>query len=85
LTSPRDQPNYHPAGDTPLSQFPHKSRRHHLGQRTALPVMTRKQIEAKRHHGYFGGTGGVPMILHLCRLTGATVLTPFVLAEEAEP
>jgi len=28
LTSPRNQPNYHPAGDTPLSQFPHKSRRH---------------------------------------------------------
>ncbi len=28
LTSPRNRPNYHPAGDTPLSQFPHNSRRH---------------------------------------------------------
>lgn len=56
-----------------------------LEQRTALPVLTRKQVEAKRCHGYFGETGGVPVILHLCRLTGATVLTPFVLAEETEP
>ena len=33
LTSPRNRPNYHPAGDTPLSQFPHKSRRHRLPYR----------------------------------------------------
>jgi len=28
LTSPPKPPNYHLAGDTPLSQFPHKSRWH---------------------------------------------------------
>ncbi len=31
LTSPPKPPDYQPAGDTPLSQFPHKSRRHHAG------------------------------------------------------
>lgn len=56
-----------------------------LGQRTTLPVLTRRQVKAKHRHGYLGEAGSVPVILHLCRLTGATVLTPFVLAEKAEP
>lgn len=50
-----------------------------------MPVLTRRQVEAKHRHGYLCNSSGVPVILHLCRLTGATVLTPFVLAEEAEP
>jgi len=37
---PRNQPNYHPAGDTPLKQFPHKSRRHHAESAGALLVIT---------------------------------------------
>ncbi|MGI4811657.1 MAG: hypothetical protein ACRYF2_26595, partial [Janthinobacterium lividum] len=36
LTRPPNQPNYHPAGDTPLKLFPHKSRRHHRRVREAL-------------------------------------------------
>jgi len=31
LTSPPSRPNYHPAGNTPLTQFPHKSLRHLAG------------------------------------------------------
>ncbi len=56
-----------------------------LAQRTALPVLTRAMVEAKRRHGYLSEVGGVPMILHLCRLTGATVLTPFVLDDGVGP
>lgn len=66
---------------------PHASRQaalDDLARRTALPVLTRRQVEAKRPHGYLGEIDGVPVVLHLCRLTGSTVLTRFVLDDSGE-
>jgi len=37
LTLPPSRPNFQLAGDTPLGQFPHKSRRHHRANRMSLP------------------------------------------------
>ena len=67
---------------------PYRDRQAALGDlaaRTALPRLTRAEVVAKQRHGYLGPVGGVPHILHLCRLTGATVLTPFVLVDEVAP
>lgn len=66
---------------------PHASRQaalDDLARRTALPVLTRQAVEAKRYHDHLNVVDGVPMVLHLCRLTGATVLIRFVLDDGGE-
>lgn len=56
-----------------------------IAARTALPRLIRAEVAANHRHGYLSTVGGVPHILHLCRLTGTTVLTPFALADEVVP
>lgn len=46
LTSPPNPTNYHPAGDTPLKQFPHKSRQH-PGPRIAALYRIEADIRGK--------------------------------------
>jgi hypothetical protein len=48
-----------------------------LRTRTATPVLTAAQVEAKRRHDYLSTVDGVPMVLMACPLTGATMLTAF--------
>ena len=48
-----------------------------LERRTATPVLTRAEVEAKRRHDYLSIVDGVPMVLMACPLTGATMLTAF--------
>ncbi|MFT8952925.1 MAG: hypothetical protein ABF979_11705 [Gluconobacter sp.] len=48
-----------------------------FGARRAIPKLTAEDIQRKKNHGYYSVVDGVPMVLHHCAWTGATILTPF--------
>lgn len=49
--------------------------------RRARPVLTSAELKKKQEHGYYSVVDGTPMVLHQSRWSGATILTPFVLAD----
>lgn len=45
--------------------------------RSAIPKLTADDLQRKKDHEYYSVVEGVPMVLHHCAWTGATILTPF--------
>lgn len=46
-------------------------------QRRAKPALTAAELQNKKDHGYYSIVNGIPMVLHHCAWTGATILTSF--------
>lgn len=53
--------------------------------KTAPLRLTLADVNMKKLNGYYSVSNGHPLVMHMCPLSGATILTSFELVEEARP